>query len=61
MISNQFDLDFVKTQPNYTVLRFKDSVYRGQYKKIGKEKIRHGYGIMVYKQTITVNAQKNNL
>jgi hypothetical protein len=57
MVSNEFDYDEVKRSANFAVIHFEDSTYRGQVEKPGS-KVRCGYGVMVYKNKITVNAQK---
>lgn len=56
MLSAEFDYDEVKNSDNFVVIQYDDSVYRGQVEKLGS-KIRHGYGVVVYKNKISVNAQ----
>ena len=47
MLSNEFDLKEIEATETYMVMKYKDSIYKGQTETFGSRK-RSGYGIVVY-------------
>ena len=47
MLSNEIDLQEVQATETYVVMKYKDSVYKGQTETFGSRK-RSGYGIVIY-------------
>ena len=47
MESNAFDYNVIKSQSNFGIKKYADSVYRGE---LSEEKQRDGFGVMVYRK-----------